>query len=184
MVLNIIGGDRPGRTKNLMYEIDRCGIENYKLWPPIKLPSIKESINKAHRQIVEWAYNEGVEEILIAEDDFKSTHQDSFRFFLSKKPEFYDIYLGGIFLGDLDECDKVKSFTGLTMYFVHSRYFETFISIPGIDHIDHELSKEGGEFIVCNPFPFTQYSGISSNTGKFEDYNELFKFRNLFIGEI
>lgn len=101
---------------------------------------------------------------------------------------FYDVYEDEriseiIIVDDASDIEIYEDLKSMTDAFPN-RYFETFISIPGIDHIDHELSKEGGEFIVCNPFPFTQYSGISSNTGKFEDYNELFKFRNLFIGKI
>lgn len=180
MRLNIISG-RGERRGDLMQELDRQGISDYELWDGIYLPSVIESINTAHKQIVEYAKVAEWDEVLIAEDDFVGTHENSFKFFLSKKPPEYDIYLSQIYLGDIDGDNRVKSFTGMTMYFVSSRFYDIFLSTSRIQHIDVALGGLG-DYHVCQPFPFIQRNGISSNTGKYETYDELLRNRQLYKG--
>lgn len=180
--LNIITGHQASRTEPLMNEIKRQGITNYKLWPSVYLKSIKASINRAHRQIVEFARLAEFAEVIIAEDDFEGTHPDSFKHFLSQKPDDFDIYMSMVYLGDLDENNKVQSFTGMTLYCVASKFYDKFLSVDPEQHIDHALSNIGGDFYVCNPFTFIQRPGISANTGKYEVYDSLLANRKLFGG--
>lgn len=179
--LNIICGNRAERLPLLNEEIQRQGIANYKYWNGIYLPSIKASINAAHRQIVEYAKIAEFSEVLIAEDDFVGTHKDSFKFFLSQKPKDYDLYLAQIYLGDIDDNNMVKDFTGMTMYFVNARFYDKFLNVDPEEHIDRALAGLG-DFYVCNPFPFIQRNGFSSNTGKKENYDRLLSSRKLFGG--
>jgi hypothetical protein len=164
----------------LMDEIARQGM-NYEFWDGVYLPSIKASINAAHRQIVEYAKIAKFEETLIAEDDFVGTHPDSFKFFIKNKPKDYDLYLSQVYLGVLDENNCVKDFTGLTMYFCHSRFYETFLNVDPNEHIDRALVGLG-KFVVCNPFTFIQRNGHSSNTGKSEVYDSLLDGRKIYSG--
>lgn len=180
--LNIICGNRSERIPLLHEEMSRQGITNYQFWDGVYLPSIKESISEAHRQIVEYARMAEFGEVLIAEDDFIGTHNDSFKYFLSKCPREYDLYLSMVYLGDIDVSGRVKSFTGMTMYFVHSRFYDKFLSVDKTEHIDRALSDLGGEYIVCQPFPFIQRNGWSANTGKNEVYDSLLAGRELFRG--
>lgn len=180
--LNIICGNRAERMPLLKDEIERQGIVNYKFWDGVYLPSIKESINSAHKQIVEYAKIAEFGEVLIAEDDFVGSHPNSFKYFLANKPIEYDLYLSQIYLGDIDEKNEVKSFTGMTMYFVNSRFYDAFLNADPHEHIDHALSKVGGRFVVCNPFAFVQRNGHSSNTGKMEVYDDLLAGRELYSG--
>ena len=165
-----------------MQELFRQNITDYKLWDGVRKPSIKESINLAHKQIIEYAFENDLPEVCIAEDDFVGTHENSWRFFLNQKPSMFDIYLSSVFLGDIDWQGRVDKFTGLTLYIVSKKYYARFLSVPNDEHIDHALSNEGGDFVVCDPFTFIQKDGISGNTGKNETYGEFFKFRNLFGG--
>ena len=65
------------------------------------------------------------------EDDVYFPAQDGFEYFLKNKPDDFDIYLGGIYLGS----DKVKEmnqrirhrFSGLHCYIVHERFYDTFL---------------------------------------------------------
>lgn len=165
-----------------MDEIKRQGIENYEFWESVYLSSVKASINAAHRQIVEYAMVAGFEEVCIAEDDFIGTHENSWKFFLEHKPDDFDIYLSSVFMGVLDGSNCVKEFTAPTLYIVNRRFYENFLSVNPDEHIDHELSKLGGKYVVCNPFTFIQRDGISSNTGKFETYGIFFRDRKLYCG--
>lgn len=181
MNLNIIHGNRADRLAPIIQELDRQGIEDFEFWEGIYLPSVKASINAAHKQIVEFAMIRGDKEVLIAEDDFVGTHHKSFQFFLDNKPKDYDLYLSQVYLGDLDENNCVSDFTGLTLYMVHERFYERFLSADPNEHLDRALSGLG-KYVVCNPFAFIQRNGFSSNTGKIENYDSLLRNRNLYLG--
>lgn len=180
--VNIITGHRADRLPLLMQELERQGITNYKFWDSILLPSVKASINAAHKQIVEFAMVAEFSSVMIAEDDFVGTHPNSFKFFLDNEPEQYDMYLSMVYMGDLDENNRVKAFTGMTLYKVHSRFYDKFLSVEANEHIDRALSEIGGLFCVCNPFTFIQRNGWSSNTGKHEVYDNLLQNRALYCG--
>jgi len=175
--LNIILGRRKQRLPKLLEELERQGIEDYEFWDAIYLPSVKAGINAAHKQIVRYAQLAGWEEVCIAEDDLQFTNEKSWEYFLEHKPSDYHLYLSMIYLGEPDENNIVKEFTGLTLYIVKSDFYEKFLSVPGDDHIDHLLSKTGGKFVVCKPFVAKQFNGLSSNTGKWESYDKLLKNR-------
>lgn len=182
MKLNIIKGQREERLLILMRELQTQGLE-YELWDGIYLPhSVKASINASHKQIVEYARLAEWDEVAIAEDDIKFTHPNSWEFFLNQKPKDFDLYLSMIYSGDIDQNNQVRKFTGMTMYVVGSRFYDTFLSVPDDDHIDQLLSRTEGRFIVCNPFVAVQYDGFSSNTGKNEVYDTLLHGRNIYNG--
>lgn len=177
--LNIIKGMRSERMPLLMKEFETQDITNYEFWKGIYLPSVKASINAAHRQIVEYAKLAEFSEVIIGEDDLKFSAPGAWQYFLKNKPRDYDIYLGGIFLGDPDENWIVKKFTGLTLYSVHERFYDTFLSVDPEEHIDVALNGLG-RFVVCQPFVVTQHDGFSSNTGKNETYGDLQRSRSFF----
>lgn len=145
------------------------------------MPSIKSSINAAHKQIVIDAYEKGLPEVCIGEDDISFSSAGAWDYFLSQKPKEFDIYLGGIFLGDEGENGIVDDFTGMTLYIVSSRFYETFLSTDPNEHIDRSLAYKG-LYYVCKPFVCTQHEGISSNTGKWESYQYLQRNRQFFRG--
>jgi hypothetical protein len=169
-------GNRAERFPVLMKELNTQGIVDYELWPGVYLPSIKASINAAHKQIVEYARLAEWDEVMIAEDDIKFSSVNGVDYFLKQKPNDFDIYLGGLFLGDPDEKNVVKTFTGLTLYVVARRFYDTFLTVPDDDHLDRLLDGLG-RYVVCNPFVVTQHDGVSGNTGKFEIYGGLTKNR-------
>ncbi len=183
MRLNVINA-RGDRRDNLLKELKSQNITDYELWDGVFIPSIKASINAAHKQIVEYAKLAEWEEVCIAEDDLKATHPNSWNYFLQNKPADYDLYLSMIYLGQPDENNIVKDFTGLTLYCIHSRFYDKFLSVDPNEHIDHlDRALRGlGKFVVCNPFTFIQYNGRSSNTGKHEEYDSLLIGRNLYNG--
>lgn len=181
MLLNIITGSKSERIPRLYKELSEQGITDYKFWPGVFLPSVKKSINLAHKQIVEWAYENDLPEVAIAEDDFKGTNPNSWNFFLQNKPADFDIYLSSVFMGDLDGENKVHDFTGLTLYIIKNQFFAKFLTTPDDDHLDVLLGGLG-DYRVCNPFTFIQYDGVSSNTGKIETYANFFVNRNLYVG--
>jgi GR25 family glycosyltransferase involved in LPS biosynthesis len=148
------------------------------MWDGLYLPSIKESINRSHKQIVQWAMDNDLPEVIIAEDDIHFYSNKSWEYFLSKKPNWweYDMFLSMIFLGDITPENKVRDFTGMTMYAISQKFYDIFLSTPNDEHIDRSLVGLG-DFHVCIPFVATQHNGISSNTGKHESYESLLENR-------
>jgi hypothetical protein len=176
--LNIIRGNRTERHERLGREIATQGIL-VELWDGIYLPSVKASINAAHKQIVQYAKIAEWEQVMIAEDDIRFSAPRAWDYYLYNMPKDFDLYLGGVFLGE-PEAGIVKDFTGMTLYTVHQRYYDTFLAVPDDEHIDRALSAAGGLFRVCEPFVCFQYDGHSTNTGKWESYESLIKNRRFF----
>ncbi len=163
-----------------MSELERQGILDYEFWDGIYLPSIRASINAAHKQIVEFARLAEYPEVCIAEDDIVGTHPNSWNYFLSQKPKEYDMYLSMVYLGDVIN-GRVESFTGMTLYSVSRKFYDKFLSVDPNEHIDRALAGLG-DYHVCHPFTFIQRNGFSSNTGKMEEYDQLLNGRILYNG--
>lgn len=145
-------------------------------WDAVYLPSVKAGINAAHKQIVEYAKLAEWDEVCIAEDDLKFSSNNSWEYFLNNKPTDFDLYLSMVYLGQPDENNIVKEFTGMTMYVVAKRFYDTFLSVDPNEHIDIALAGLG-TYKVCKPFIAKQYNGFSHNTGKAENYDILLKNR-------
>lgn len=181
--LTIICGNRSERMPRLMKELETQGIINYKFWDGVydSFKQAKENINAAHKQVIEYAKLAEFDSVIIGEDDLRFFAPGAWDFFLKNRPDDYDIYLASIYLGELREDNTVHSFSGLTLYMVHQRFYDKFLDINPHGHLDRELEGKG-KFVVCNPFVVEQYSGFSSNTGKDENYESLMNGRNLFKG--
>jgi hypothetical protein len=172
--------DNTERHERLLAELSAQGLTDYQIFPAIHdIRSVKRGINLAHKYVIEYAQVAGFEEVCVMEDDIRATDLDSWNFFLANKPEDFDIYLSGIYLGDINPDNTVREFSGFHCYVVKSKFYEAFLSVPDDEHIDRALAGLG-RFVVCNPFAFIQYDGVSSNTGKYESYSRLLQGRNLY----
>jgi hypothetical protein len=181
MTINVIHlANRYDRERTLEKEMKEQDVIDYRVWDGIidpKTPS--RGISKAHKQIVKYARNNSLHEILIAEDDLKFTSKGAFKFFLKNKPKDFDIYLAGIYIGKINDDNTVKDFSGLTCYIINQRFFDTFLSMPEQCNIDRCL-KNKGKFIVCNPFAVIQYHGFSDNVKRYCNYDSYLIGRKLF----
>ena len=181
MQINIIHlPERVDRLKLLKKELKWQGILDFKIWPGIVDDSIPvRGISKAHKQIVKYANDNELPEVLIAEDDLKFTSIGAFEFFLKGRPSDSDIYLSSIYYGLIAEDNSVNDFSGLTFYIVNQSFYNKFLEIPEHDNLDRLLSKKG-KFIVCNPFTVIQHNGFSDNTKRYCNYDIYLTGRKLF----
>lgn len=174
MTLHIISNPKvPVRVKRMHNEMKRQGITDYRLWPSVHLPHkpTRTAISIAHKNVVEWAANEGVEEICIAEDDVWFPSEDGWNYYLKNKPEEYDLYLAGITRGEIKN-NITKRYTGQFCYFIHERYYETFLRTDERMDIDGAQSDRG-LFKVCYPFAAFCYPGWSCNARGVMDHSHL-----------
>ncbi len=180
MELNIIHLEhRKDRFKLLENQLVEQNIVNYRLWEGIVDKNPKRGIAKAHKQIIEWANNQKLPSILIAEDDIKFTARGAFKYFLQNEPKDYDIYLGGIIYGNINSDNSVNDFSGTHLYKINKRFYNTFLSLSEEKDIDRSLANKG-KFVVCNPFAAIQHNGFSDNQKKDQNYDRHLQNRQLF----
>lgn len=136
MIPNIINGNI-NRLPKLIEELNNQNIRIFNIVEgKHDSTSVVKAINLSHKMIVEDALDKGLEEVCIFEDDIKFTDLGAWDYYLINKPKSFDIYLGGIYLGDILPDNTVKSFTALHCYIIHSKFYTTFLSTPDNQHID------------------------------------------------
>lgn len=156
---------RPTIEAQLLNELKRQGITEYKLWDSVHIANRprRTGINLAHKRIVEWALMEGLPEVCIMEGDIWFPAEDGWQYFLKNKPteDYYDLYLGGITRGDIKD-GITKRYTGQFCYFIHERFYTTFLGVN--ENLDIDGAMSGlGKFYVCEPFAAFCYPGYSEN---------------------
>jgi hypothetical protein len=177
--VNIIHGGRSERLQPLYKELKEQGIEDFEIWNGVEdSRSVVRAINLSHKQIIQDAKDIGLESVIVAEDDVKFYDKGAFDYFLSQTPENYDLFLGGIYVGEIKN-DVVKDFCGFHLYRVHRLFFDEFLSVDVNTHIDRGLANRG-LYKVCNPFVAYQSDGFSSNSCKEEIYGHLMQGRLIY----
>jgi len=168
------------RFDRLMLEFQSQGIKEFSFFPAVHdSQSVKKSINLAHKQCVQFAKDTGLPEICIMEDDVKFTNKDSFSYFLQNKPKDFDLYLSGIYVGEIKEDNTVDVFSGFHCYIVNQKFYDKYLDTPDDAHIDRALGGLG-KYYVCNPFVAIQYNGYSYNTKMDMNYDSLLEGRELY----
>jgi hypothetical protein len=163
------------RMWNIQRQLQSQNISDYKIWAGVedrKNPST--GINQAHKLVVRKARENNLTEICICEDDIVFNEPTSFETFLDNKPNQFDLYLGGCSNRLRQEGNRIYDFRGLTIYFIHERFYDTFLGVSDNYHID-ALMKDLGEFYVCPENICSQMPGYSYNRKRFMDYSRHFK---------
>lgn len=182
MKLNIIHlPHRTDRMDLLLEQLRHQGITDYSIWNGIIDTKITaRGISQAHKQIVQFAKENQLPEVLISEDDLKFTSKGAFEFFIKNKPGDFDLYLASIYFGEISQDNKVEDFSGLTFYIISRKFYEVFLNVPEHDNIDRLLKKRG-KYIVSNPFTVIQHNGFSDNVKTYCNYDEFLTNRRLYF---
>lgn len=162
------------RRRNFEAQLQEQAILNFRIWPGILKSIPVAGISKAHKQIVQWAKDNKLPDVCIMEDDVAFYDKNGFNSFVSEKPEDYDIYITGISGGTADKVGIIKGFTGMSLYFVHERFYDTFLAVPETKNIDSALSGLG-KYIARLPNLCYQIDGYSYNKKRVKKYSHLFK---------
>lgn len=185
------------RNKQLLNEIVKTKIK-CRFWPGvfIEQPYTYVGITRSHKRIVKWAKDNNKKEVLLAEDDFCFPSELGFEYFIEHKPKHYDIYLAGVYVGVNDLRDsktvccggvsycnqktfKLKQFSGLHFYFVHSRFYDTFLHIDESQSLDNNLSALAKlrqcEIFSLYPMAAIQYENVSSTSGCVFRHDQFFQ---------
>lgn len=165
----------PDRLPLILKECDAQGMGPYKVWHPVEAKTVVESINLSFKQIIQYAKEEGFKEVCIAEDDLMFPCVGAWDYFIKNKPDDYDVYVAGNYL--LNEPEnytaphyKLNEYVGNQLIIVHEKYYDRFLSVPDLAHID-TAQKGFGDFYACWPIAALQRPGFSANAGADVNYN-------------
>jgi hypothetical protein len=181
MWLNIIHLPRRNdRYEHLLGQLAIQDIKEFQFWDGIEDSEFPQrGIRSAHQRIIQNALDKQLETVLIAEDDLLFTAPGAFKYFMKNIPSSFDLYLGGISDGKIQNDGSTNSFSGLMLYMVHRRFYEVMLSFGGDQHLDTAL-RGLGKFYVCDPMVAMQQNGYSDNQKRHIEYDVFFKGRNLF----
>lgn len=157
--------------------LDQCANEGipFKVIPGITGdPTPFKNVSAAHKKIVQYAKDNALEKVLIAEDDFIFTAPGAWKYFLDNMADAFDLYMGLIYAGETIDQRVMNGFSGgLTLYAVHSRFYDVFLNADTEDHIDRVLGR------FCNMYEYRtppkycvkQLGGYSYNLLRPQEYS-------------
>lgn len=162
--INSIADIRLGR---LLKELKNQNLTDYSIiggfFDPV---NTKQAIHKGHKAIVQSAKDKGLKNCIVAEDDIKFSSPNSYKYFLSQIPEFYDIFSGLIYAGAVENGRVHNGASGImTLYSIHSRFYDFFLRLDVNTHVDRELGLTSfqNEYYICQPMVVEQRGGYSMN---------------------
>lgn len=166
------------RLENLIEELEHQKISDYSIIEGFyEKINTKKAIHKGHRLIVELAKKQNFPNCIIAEDDIVFTSPNSYKYFINNIPESYDIFSGLMYVGQSDENNKILNGASgiMTLYSIHSRFYDFFLSLDVDTHIDRDLGNTAfeHEYYVCDKVVCIQRGGYSFNLKKemyYDDY--------------
>jgi hypothetical protein len=169
------------RYNSFTKEMNEQGITDYKVWDGIHDVDRIRAISRAHKQIVQYAKDQGLPEICIAEDDVIFTGEGAFDYYLQNKPNEFSIYIGGLSNVLKRECEYITDFRGMTLYTVHECFYDKFLSVSETINIDAGL-KGLGMYYLCNKVVCSQRAGYSYHKKRHKDYSHLLKQYDVYEG--
>lgn len=172
------------RQDNLLKELEAQGITQYTLVPGQYDPeNTKRSIHTGHRKIIQNAKDLGLSRCIVCEDDIKFTHPNSFNYFISQIPKSYDLFSALVYSAEM-EGNRIKNGASgvMTLYSIHSRFYDFFLSMDINNHVDREagLTAYKHEYFICDPMCVEQRGGHSFNLKRTMYYTEYLRGKKLY----
>ena len=173
------------RLDSLIHELDYANVKDYTIIEGFYEGSnTKMAIHKGHARIVKLAKEQGFDNCIIAEDDIKFSSPDSYEYFIRQIPESYDLFSGLIYHGSIDENNKILNGANgiMTLYSIHARFYDFFLSLDTNTHVDIELGNTSfkHEYFICHPFVCFQRNGYSFNRRNDQNYDVYLENKKLY----
>jgi len=178
--INIIFDNRqPEDYGRLLGEFIEQGISRYKFWDAIcNKDSVVKSINSSHKMIVQWAKENNLPYVIVAEQDLHFTAKGAWDYFIGKMPSEFSLYLACTYIPPISN----NQVNGFHLYIVHEKFYDKFLSVPDDQHIDTAMNDIKGDYKFCYPFPALQRSGWSFNNKAICNYNSVLKPEDIWKG--
>jgi len=167
------------RIEGLLADLKVQGLTNVRFWEGIIVPERPSlGIARAHKQIVQFAKDAKLESILIGEDDLEFTAPGAYQYFMEQTPLDFDLYLGTISGGKINDDNLVTDFSGLHFYTIHNRFYNEFLATPEMGALDRCL-KGRGRYVVCDRLVVMEREGLNQTSGTYPQ-SLLYAGRQLF----
>lgn len=147
----------------------------------------KLGINRSFKRIVQYAKDNNLARVAIAEDDCRFFGEGgAWKYFVDSLPDDYDFYSSGYYACDLVEGNRImQPFSGMTLFFINQRFYDFFLSLPDDCHIDRELGKHAPDYkiLFCDCICAEQDGSRSDNvktTVGLAGYRSFLKGRKIF----
>jgi hypothetical protein len=178
--IHVIFDDRHIDDKQrLLLEFEEQGIEDFRFWSAVvNKDSVVDSIAHSHKMIVQYALDNNLDEICIAEQDLTFTCPTAWGYFIENKPKEFDIYLASTYILPISN----NKICGFHLYIVRKQFYYKLLGIGENQHIDTACCDLGGDFKFCYPFPALQRAGFSANTKTMVNYNSLISEQDIYKG--
>lgn len=180
---------RYDRVPNILNQIQQQQIDFYSIheaYDAIELKiQTKEAITKGHKLIIQSAKNNNLPYCIVAEDDLVFTASGAWNYFIANIPESFDLYFGLIYNGTVENNRVLNGMSGvMTLYVVHNRFYDFFLSIPDNVHIDRELGQTAfkHEYYVVPKMCVVQSGSYSDNLRRAMNYDVYLEGKELFKG--
>lgn len=157
----------------------------HKFWNCIiNKDSVVKSINASHKMIVNYAKDNNLPYVCIAEQDLEFTCEKSWEYFLEQMPQDFDIYLGCSYIKNAIPNSEVVDnlICGFHLYVVDQKFYDAFLSVPDDAHIDTAVGDLKGNFVFCKPFVALQRVGYSANNKTIVNYNAILQQEDIYKG--
>lgn len=180
----------PHRTDRRISAEKQAAEQGFKInfWDGITISQTQPytNISRAHKQIVRQAKATNMKSVIIMEDDCLFTHPNSFKYFISQIPANYDLFMGLIYAGHIENNRVLNGFSGgLTLYSIQNHFYDIFLSADENDHIDRWCGKIAHlqNYIVCHPYVVTQSGGYSDNLRRQMTYDNYLIGKEIYKGD-
>lgn len=187
-IVNVINLEkRTDRMDSFKRQSEEQGFE-FKRWQGIEDAIVFRGISASHKAIVKHAKATKQRICCIAEDDCIFLGKGSWDYFLSQMPEDFSLYLSMVYEGEIDGSNRLKksakTFSGLTCYFLHESFYDIFLNMNPMAHLDRELGKYADKYkyIVCDKFVCKQSNGYSDQKKRYCYYDRYLKGRKMYEG--
>jgi hypothetical protein len=147
----------------------------------------KIGICRSHKRIIQYAKDNNLEKICVAEDDARAMAPGAWKYFVDNIPkEPWDLYSSMFYCCDVVEGNRIMApFSGLTLYFVHRNFYDFYLSLPDDCHLDRELGKHAQDYKIffAEEICFEQDGSRSDNTKTtvgLQGYRSFLKGRKIF----
>lgn len=158
---------REDRLQQLLRQLAWNRVPNV-IWDGIDDPNnVKQAITRGHKKIIQYAKDNKLPFINIAEDDIIFTHKDSYKYFNEQVPEDYDLFFGLFYQAEINEERRIlNGMSGvLTLFRVNERFYDFFLGMPDDVYTDRYLGLTAFEhkYYVVPEFCCFQSGGWSDN---------------------
>jgi hypothetical protein len=194
MILNVIHkADRTDRRAHMEAEMVRQGIDLVVWHDAITncgRPHI--SIGESHKEVIRHAQRKGLEMICVAEDDLYFPADDGWKYFLSKIPQRFSLFVGGAYSYKITHdtygfhSTVLHKWSGFHLYVVHQSFYGDFLAADTEKYnieqaLKLQLQASGKQASICWPFAAVQAETPSDNIkGKIHKINDYFNKYNTY----